>query len=123
MALLSLFQDMIEELQIKVEPEGDVEIGSYPVLKNVSIRLTDCSLWLGGRDFLSLGESSEPTLHPSPPAGSLFSQAFQPPDLLLKEQPSQVTRQRCLMGPPILAASAMFSAFVSLSLQKVELHV
>lgn len=70
--LCSLFQDTIEELQIKVEPEGDVEIRSYPVLKNVSIRLTDCRLWLEGRDFLSLGESSEPTLHPSPPAGTLL---------------------------------------------------
>ncbi|TNM97616.1 hypothetical protein fugu_013862, partial [Takifugu bimaculatus] len=48
--------DTRKDVQIKVEPEGDVEIGSYPVLKNVSIRLTDCSLWLEGRDFLSLEE-------------------------------------------------------------------
>lgn len=69
MSLLLLFQDMIEGIQIKVEPEGEVEIRSYPVLKNVSIRLTDCSLWLEGRDFLSLGESSELSLDPSAPAG------------------------------------------------------
>lgn len=50
---------MSKEIQVKVEPEGDVEIESYPLLKNVSIRLTDCSLWLEGRDFLSLGENSD----------------------------------------------------------------
>lgn len=54
----SEFQDTSKAVQIKVEPEGDVEIGSYPVLKKVSIRLTDCRLWLEGRDFLSLGNVS-----------------------------------------------------------------
>lgn len=41
-----------------MEPEGDVEIQSYPVLMKLSVRLTDCRVWLEGRDFLSLGENS-----------------------------------------------------------------
>lgn len=39
-----------------MEPDGDVEIGLLPVCKEFSIRLTDCSKWLQGRDFLFLGE-------------------------------------------------------------------
>lgn len=42
-----------------MEPDGDVEIQSYPVLKKLSVKLTDCKVWLEGRDFLSLGKKSE----------------------------------------------------------------
>lgn len=89
MLLLCLFQDTVEEVQVKVEPEVEVEIGSYPVLKNVSIRLTDCSLWLEGRDFLSLGEL---TLH---------HQTFQPPNPCCLKTKVTVPHQHCLMGPPV----------------------
>ena len=41
-----------------MEPDGDVEIQSYPVLKRLSVKLTDCRAWLEGRDFLSLGKVS-----------------------------------------------------------------
>ena len=54
-------QEAAEELgsiRIKMEPDGDVEIQSYPVLKKLSIKLTDCRAWLEGRDFLSLGKVS-----------------------------------------------------------------
>lgn len=39
-----------------MEPDGDVEIGLLPECREFSIRLTDCSKWLQGRDFLFLGE-------------------------------------------------------------------
>lgn len=61
MTQLLLFQDAAEEpgnVQIKTEPDGDVEIQSYPILKQLSVKLTDCRLWLDGRDFLSLGKKT-----------------------------------------------------------------
>lgn len=36
-----------------------MEIRAYPVLKKLSVTLTDCRLWLEGQDFLSLGENSD----------------------------------------------------------------
>ena len=36
-----------------------MEIRAYPVLKRLSVTLTDCRLWLEGQDFLSLGENSD----------------------------------------------------------------
>lgn len=42
---------------MKTEPEGDVEIRSYPILRKLSVKLSDCRVWLEGRDFLSLGNS------------------------------------------------------------------
>lgn len=53
------FQDAAEDVQIKTEPDGDVEIQSYPVLMRLSVKLTDCRAWLQGQDFLSLGKKSE----------------------------------------------------------------
>ncbi|XP_067330187.1 tetratricopeptide repeat protein 19, mitochondrial isoform X3 [Channa argus] len=44
----------LENVRIKIETGEDIEIQSYPILKKVSVRLTDCRLWLDGRDFLSL---------------------------------------------------------------------
>lgn len=52
------FQGAVRDVQIKMEPDGEVEIQSYPVLKRLAVILTDCSAWLEGRDFLSLGEKS-----------------------------------------------------------------
>ncbi|RVE61311.1 hypothetical protein OJAV_G00169370 [Oryzias javanicus] len=43
-------------IQIKPEPDEDMEICSYPFLKKLSIKLTDCKSWLEGRDFLSLDD-------------------------------------------------------------------
>ncbi len=39
-----------------MEPDDDVEIQQFPVLKKLSVKLTDCMAWLEGRDFLSLGK-------------------------------------------------------------------
>lgn len=52
------FQGAVQGVQIKMEPDGEVEIQSFPVLKKLAVILTDCSVWLEGRDFLSLGEKS-----------------------------------------------------------------
>lgn len=45
-----------ENAHIKMEPDGDVEIGMLPVCRELSVRLTDCRKWLQGQDFLFLGE-------------------------------------------------------------------
>lgn len=61
MKVLVLFQDAAAgpcRAQIKPEPGDDVEIRSFPLLKKLSVKLTDCRVWLEGRDFLSLGEAS-----------------------------------------------------------------
>lgn len=58
-----VFQNVAKDLRdvvIKIEPEEEeveVEIQTYPVLKKLSVSLTDCRTWLEGRDFLSLGKS------------------------------------------------------------------
>lgn len=57
-----MFQNVAKDLRdvvIKIEPEEEeeVEIQTYPVLKKLSVSLTDCRTWLEGRDFLSLGKS------------------------------------------------------------------
>lgn len=56
--LLDSLQGVVQDVLIKMEPDGEVEIQSYPVLKKLAVILTDCRAWLEGRDFLSLGEKS-----------------------------------------------------------------
>ncbi|XP_028450029.1 zinc finger protein 525-like [Perca flavescens] len=53
------------DVKIKSEPDDDVEICWYPVLKKLSVKLTDCRPLLEGRDFLSL--DAHPQLRRRPP--------------------------------------------------------
>ncbi|XP_054882257.1 zinc finger protein 572-like isoform X2 [Poeciliopsis prolifica] len=46
-------------VQIKPEPGDDVAIQCFPLLKKLSVKLTDCRAWLEGRDFLSLDDHPE----------------------------------------------------------------
>lgn len=65
MTVRPLFQvDDLPEVQVKAEPDEDVEneslesLESLHVLRKLSVTLTDCRLWLKGRDFLSLGKAA-----------------------------------------------------------------
>lgn len=53
----SYLKDKAENVHIKMEQDGDVEMGQLPVCREFSIRLTDCRKWLQGRDYLFLGEN------------------------------------------------------------------